>query len=328
MEDYKISIIVPIYNAEKYIEQCVRSLMEQTLSERVEFLFINDCTPDASMDILRKVLSGYPWRKLHVQIIENEKNLGISETRKKALLFARGDYIGWCDSDDWAEKNMFECMLNATDSGRKDIVIADYYIEREDGDSHEYKHGSTNNIERIMQGLCLDKLFPYQLWETLIKRTLIVDAFNKIKSTMSGEDCYANMLVLRCVNDISYIQKTLYHHRILQSSLTQNILVSKQEWAAQTYNIKLVESLYENKECLREGLLRWKIYRKKTYVNQFESLRAFYLSFPEIDYEALKKNKMSFIKRLLLRACYSWYPSYWLLKHKYWKRNKLELFWD
>ena len=90
-----LSIIVPIYKTEQYIERCVRSLMEQTMQEGIEFIFINDCTPDRSMDILYEVIREYPERVDQIRIIENAQNKGISLTRKIGVEAAQGDYSKW-----------------------------------------------------------------------------------------------------------------------------------------------------------------------------------------------------------------------------------------
>ena len=110
MSDVKVSVIVPVYKVEQYIEKCVRSLMEQTMKEGIEFIFINDCTPDDSMQILESVVGEYPDRADQVVIWNNSSNVGVSESRRKGIELAKGEYIGWCDSDDWCEKEMFEKM--------------------------------------------------------------------------------------------------------------------------------------------------------------------------------------------------------------------------
>ena len=95
----KVSVIVPVYNAEKYIERCVRSLYNQTLDD-IEYIFVDDCTPDNSMEVLQKVMDEYPKRKLHTKIIIHTTNTGQSGSRKDGILAATGDYIIHCDADD------------------------------------------------------------------------------------------------------------------------------------------------------------------------------------------------------------------------------------
>lgn len=80
----QVTIIVPIYRVEQYIEQCARSLMEQTLQD-VEYIFVDDCTPDNSIEILQRVLNDYPDRKAQVKVLHNEKNKGLPRTRRVGL---------------------------------------------------------------------------------------------------------------------------------------------------------------------------------------------------------------------------------------------------
>ena len=87
-----VSVIVPIYGVEPYIEKCARSLFEQSL-ENMEFIFVNDCTPDKSVEILRQVIEDYPRRYLQIQIIEHEENRGLAMARNSGLLIAKGEYI-------------------------------------------------------------------------------------------------------------------------------------------------------------------------------------------------------------------------------------------
>lgn len=124
----KVSVIVPVYKAEKYIERCVRSLMEQTL-EDIEYIFVNDCTPDSSMDILRQVIADYPERQKSIQIIGHEKNLGSASVRNSGLNVSTGEYIIYCDSDDWVEKEMYEEMYHKARETEADVVGTDFYNE-------------------------------------------------------------------------------------------------------------------------------------------------------------------------------------------------------
>ena len=94
----KVSVLVPVYGVEKYIERCARSLFEQTLDD-MECIFVDDCTPDDSMQVLVKILSEYPRRKEQVKIIHHETNQGLPAARQSGLKIATGEYIAHCDSD-------------------------------------------------------------------------------------------------------------------------------------------------------------------------------------------------------------------------------------
>ncbi|MDR0829587.1 MAG: glycosyltransferase, partial [Prevotellaceae bacterium] len=104
-----VSILVPIYKVSAYIERCAHSLFQQTF-ENIEYIFVNDCTPDDSIEKLQKIIEQYPNRKPFVKIIHHKKNRGLAETRNTALYNSTGKYIQHIDSDDYIELNMIEEM--------------------------------------------------------------------------------------------------------------------------------------------------------------------------------------------------------------------------
>ena len=127
----KVSVIVPVYNVEKYFDRCVRSLFEQTLDD-IEYIFVNDCTPDNSMVILQKIIEEYPNRKDAIHIINHEKNTGQSGARRDGMAIATGDYIIHCDADDWVELDMYENMYNKAVETNSDAVVCDMVMRYKD----------------------------------------------------------------------------------------------------------------------------------------------------------------------------------------------------
>lgn len=123
----KVSIIIPVYGVEKYIERCARSLFEQTLDD-IEYLFIDDCTPDKSVEILKRVLEEYPHRKSQVVIHRMEQNSGQAKVREWGMRNARGEYVIHCDSDDWLDVHMYEEMYNKAIEEDADVVVCDYVV--------------------------------------------------------------------------------------------------------------------------------------------------------------------------------------------------------
>ena len=117
MEQPKVSVVIPVYGVEKYIERCARSLFEQTMQEGIEYIFVDDCSPDRSIEILEKVLKEYPHREPQVKIIQHSKNQGIFYTRNTGVENATGEYIIHCDSDDWVEPDI--CMEKVRAVGGK-----------------------------------------------------------------------------------------------------------------------------------------------------------------------------------------------------------------
>lgn len=117
----KVSVCVPVYHVAGYIEACVKSLMEQTLGE-VEYIFVDDRSPDDSIKLLEATVARYPERRNSVTIIRNSENMGPGLSRKRAAAMATGEYIYFPDSDDWMEPDMLESMYRKAIEDKADIV--------------------------------------------------------------------------------------------------------------------------------------------------------------------------------------------------------------
>ena len=125
----KVSVCIPVYGVEKYIERCARSLFEQTMKDDIEFIFVDDCTPDKSIEVLQKVLEEYPNRKDQVKIIHHEVNKGLTGARNTALKYVSGDYIIHCDSDDWVDKDLYATMYKKAAKENADVVCCGIILE-------------------------------------------------------------------------------------------------------------------------------------------------------------------------------------------------------
>ena len=131
MNNPSVSVIVPVHNVSNYIERCARSLFEQTL-QNMEYIFVNDCSPDNSMEILNNILQEYPHRKSQVKIINHLNNTGQSGARRDGMVIAKGDYIIHCDADDWVDVDMYETMYNKAVETSADSVCCDIVLEYAD----------------------------------------------------------------------------------------------------------------------------------------------------------------------------------------------------
>ena len=128
----KVSIIVPIYNVEKYIEKCASSLFQQTY-KNVEYIFVDDCGGDNSIKILERLVEEkYPELKDNILIIPNEKNLGPSKSRLEGIKKAKGEYILFVDSDDWIEKNTLDILIKRAEEKGADLIYYNFFFEYAD----------------------------------------------------------------------------------------------------------------------------------------------------------------------------------------------------
>lgn len=163
----KVSIIIPVYGVEKYIERCIRSLFEQTLRD-IEYIFIDDCTPDKSVEILKRVLEEYPQRKSQVVIHRMEKNSGQAAVRKWGMLNATGEYVIHCDSDDWVDVHMYEEMYNKAIEEDADVVVCDFCST--DCENEQYSKGLiSKERENVIVDVLLWRIAGC-LWNKLVRR--------------------------------------------------------------------------------------------------------------------------------------------------------------
>ena len=117
-----VSILVPVYGVEKYMERCTVSLMEQTYRE-LEYVFVDDCSPDGSVEVLRKVVARYPERAGMVRIVRHERNQGLAAARNTALENASGKYVMHVDSDDYIDVRTVEKAMERMRAEDADVVI-------------------------------------------------------------------------------------------------------------------------------------------------------------------------------------------------------------
>lgn len=128
----KLSVCIPVYNVAPYVEQCARSLFGQTY-EDMEFLFVDDATPDDSIGIVRRALADYPARQGQVKFLRHETNRGLVAARKTAIRAATGDLITHCDSDDWVDPDLYAKMVGAMKAADADAVLSSVVRVTPDG---------------------------------------------------------------------------------------------------------------------------------------------------------------------------------------------------
>ena len=124
--------MVPVYGVEKYIERCARSLFEQTY-ENLEYIFVDDCSPDKSMEILMRVMEDYPNRKEQVRIIHHEHNRGLAAARNTALDAATSSFITHVDSDDYLSLEAIQLLVEKQVETGADIVSGNYFVIESNG---------------------------------------------------------------------------------------------------------------------------------------------------------------------------------------------------
>ena len=165
----KVSIIVPIYGVERYIERCAKSLFEQTYPN-IEYVFVNDATPDKSMDVLRQVIARYPVRQKDVRIITHSQNKGLSAARNTGLNNSTGEFVWHVDSDDYIALNAVEQLVETAKKQKAEIVVFDVNVVTDKGIKIEEVH-YTNKIDYISRLLQHTEKCAH--WNKFYRRSLL-----------------------------------------------------------------------------------------------------------------------------------------------------------
>ena len=201
----KVSVIIPVYNVEQYIERCARSLFEQTLDD-IEYIFVNDCTPDKSMEVLARVLDDYPTRKDQVRIIDMPVNSGQAKVRKVGIEAATGDYIIHCDSDDWVDVTMYEQMWRAAETNGNEAVICAYYVEERNESDIVHIHRAKDYLYGLVSGEETNALWNKLIRKNIVGKASVEPVFNMM------EDTVLTIQYLSFCNNVGFIDNPLYHY--------------------------------------------------------------------------------------------------------------------
>lgn len=205
-----VSILVPVYGVEKYIERCARSLFEQTF-ENIEYVFVDDCGSDKSVDILKRIIELYPSRKPNVRIIRHKQNRGLAAARNTAVENAGGDFILHVDSDDYVDLDFVKKMVAKQEKNDADIVSSDCVCES------LYKKDIIRCSRTISpQELALRCIFGKDLiniWGRLIRKKLYVENNIYVKEGLNmAEDYQVISRLAYYARKVDYIENSFYHY--------------------------------------------------------------------------------------------------------------------
>lgn len=246
MKALKVSVVIPFYNVEKYIYDCARSLFQQTLLE-LEFIFIDDCSTDNSLEELKRIIQEYPERK--VVLISHTKNRGIAASRNEGIARAQGEYIGFVDSDDWVDPDMFEKLYNEAFERKADIVWCDYIIEGKDSKSVIQINLSEDNIIDFMHLYLMNSI--NHLWNMLVHRNLYVrNHLRFLDGYDMCEDLNVSTKLYYYSNRSYHLPIPLYHYRDNATSICHTI--NKRNYIARLENVLELHEFFKEKDIYND----------------------------------------------------------------------------
>lgn len=217
----KVSICIPVYNVESYIEECLHSIVLQTYSN-IEIVIVNDCTPDNSMEIIKKYIEKDP----RIKVCTHDRNKGLMRARETGYRAAEGEYITFCDSDDTLPLNSIETLVNAALQSRADIVSGDmqqFSKEQVFQPISAYlPYGSDS--EAVYKAL-LSKKYYHSLGSKLFKRELFSNhTYITYDNVINGEDGILFYQILKYTKKVIHIPKIVYNYRKNPQSSTNQRL--------------------------------------------------------------------------------------------------------
>ena len=310
-----VSVIVPVYGVEKFVEHCAVSLMEQTL-DGVECIFVDGCTLDNSVDIIRDVISRYPDRD--ARIVSHSENRGLPSARNTGLGLATGKYVFHCDGDDWIEPNMLEKMYAVAENANADIVYCDFYLTYEKNERYMSNPCLESREELLRQGF-LSGAMKYNVWNKLVRRSLYTD--NAILFP-DGHSMGEDMTMIRltaCAERVKYLPEALYHYVQTNSSAFSKTQSLKQLDDIQ-YNVDATVSFLREKygDNIEDDIRNFKLSIKFPFLitDNREQYRLWEEWYPEANSNVLSNRMLSLRAKMLQ----------WMASRKLWFGVRLYYF--
>lgn len=279
----KVSVIITIYNREKYIEKCARSLLEQTL-DNIEYLFIDDASTDNSVSVLEAVIKDYPEREPLVRVIKQQVNGGRAVARQTGIDHAAGEYVIHVDSDDWVDADMLELLYRKAKETDADIVgcnVTHEYATYQRIFRQHYFATMDDNISGLLNGA----IFP-SLCTSLTRTSLIKDNHIEFpKNIDTGEDLLFNLHLYLHAKTVVGIEAPSYHYRHTEDSgsfmHTEKSIRSVIEVARRIEDLMLSTG---NDKKFRDDIMFRKFSMKSALIETFDNEdnnRAWLQLFPE-----------------------------------------------
>lgn len=264
---YQVSILVPIYGVEKYIERCARSLFEQTY-DNLEYIFVDDCSPDNSMAILKRVMEDYPERKDQVRIIRHERNRGLAAARNTALDAATGPFVTHVDSDDYLDRSAVQLLVDKQLETDADIVSGNYCMITNKGTREKRLPDYKDRHEFLLKTLDLQEGIR-TIWGHLIRLSLYDDYHIRVKEGVNvGEDWQQIPLLAYYAKKASNIDDFVYYYDCTNPQSYIHHYQKAIFWEEPMKSLFIMDSFFTDKESVyKEALSRLTTQKLKEFLH-------------------------------------------------------------
>lgn len=289
---YKVSIIIPVFNSEKYLKKCLDSILSQTLNN-IEIILIDDGSTDSSLDIIKNYANSHSNIKYRTK-----RNEGQAIARNLGIELSTGEFICFVDSDDYIEPTMLEILYQNATKNNSDIVICDYVEDYEN--KHIQKKSLFIDADNLIKSYMVSVAGP-------CSKIIKADLFKKNNLKFLENNIYEDLAIIPTLalytNNISYCEKSFYHYIIRANSTMQQV----------KYNKKL-ESIFNVMDFLYES------FNKKGYDEELEFLYINHLLFAGCGRFLKYKNTNGMILKII-NTMNSKFPNW--KKNKYFKNQNI-----
>lgn len=302
----KVSICIPVYGVEQYIERCARSVFEQTYDD-IEYVFVNDCTKDKSIDILEKVIEEYPNRKNNIKIINHVNIKGLAGARNTAVEYASGCFIFWLDSDDYLDVSAIDKVVKKQIQTDADIIITDF-LKMCNGYNEQVAQLNTDKPKEFIHKMLRDKC-EHWLCGKLIRMSLYKTyGIKALEGANMGEDFQVCPQLMNHANKLAYVCEPLYIYDMRNMSSYGHSIKEEVQWQRwRSYDVVKKALPYEEyKDDLEYQQMQMCYFQLKSFFKSTNSLSIKYYNYlierlGEISKEQL--DSYVFYKRYLLKYC-------------------------
>ncbi len=277
----KISVIIPIYNVEKYLEKCLESVINQTYKD-LEIICVDDCSPDNS----NKIVQEYLKKDSRIKLIQREKNGGLSAARNSGLNKATGEYVYFLDSDDWIAPDFLEKMYEViTEKNQKAVCCTNILTAYDDGTTKPF-------LKRDFE----EAFVPYtrscqMAWSWLLKKSFLSEFDVIFPNGLKYEDLYFFNVVIRTLGEVYAISTTTYYHFENKDSImgsAENRTINNFDIIQ---NLKLIYKKYKTFNKISEWSIPF-FYMPKYMLNRHENKQEFYVKLRDF-FEEIKEDVLS-----------------------------------
>ena len=278
-----VSVIIPVYKVEQYIERCIESILNQTYRQ-LEVILVDDCSPDNSMGIAKSYIeNSTKARDLQFRYLQHEYNRGQAAARNTGLAAAKGEYIFFMDSDDEISSQCIEILVSECEEGKFDVVSADMEAIGGENPLYSFKHKSCryDNTHDIVKAYVNEEIYMI-IWNKLLRREIIANHV-QFKEGLSYEDELWSFLLVNNVSSWKNIEQKTYIYYIRPNSLSTQKVTSKKYYAlyalidnmVQLWKTKVIPSYKENYSYIQTKRVSWMVAILRSSLSIKEKLSLF-----------------------------------------------------